>query len=103
MKMFKKICVILMKTALITVLVIVFNLLMMPKYIEENKDGRIIPEFYREKTDPDLIFIGSSTVYSGVSPVRIYENYGITSYVLASSSQTSWNSYYVLKEALKYI
>lgn len=74
---------------------------MMPKYVSENYDGRIMPEFYREKTCPDVIFLGSSTVYSAVSPPVLYQNYGITSYVLASSSQTSWDSYYVLKEALK--
>lgn len=60
-----------------------------------------MPEFYREKMCPDVIFLGSSTVYSAVSPCVLYENYGITSYVLASSSQTCWDSYYVLKEALK--
>jgi len=97
----KKICIILLKVMLIIFLVVSFNLIMMPKYINENQDGRIIAEMYREDISPDVIFLGSSTVYSGISPVKMYEEYGITSYVLASSSQTGWDSLCVLKEALK--
>lgn len=97
----KKIIINLIKVLLIVFLVFTFNLVMMPKYITENYDGRIVPEFYREKSCPDVIFLGSSTVYSATSPCVIYENYGITSYVLASSSQTGWDSYYMLKESLK--
>ena len=98
----KKILVNLIKILLIILMVHAFNLIMMPKYITENYDGRIVAEFYKEKECPDVIFLGSSTVYSATSPCVLYESYGITSYVLASSSQTSWNSYYMLKEALKY-
>lgn len=97
----KQIIINLIKVFLIVFLVVSFNLIMMPKYISENYDGRIIPEYYKEKMCPDVIFLGSSTVYSGVSPCKLYEDYGFTSYVMASSSQTSWDSYYVLKEALK--
>lgn len=100
MEKIKSIGIILLKIALGMFLVISFNLLMMPKYINENQDGRIIPEMYREKISPDIVFVGSSTVYSGVSPVALYEYYGMTSYVCSTSSQTSWNSYYILKEAL---
>lgn len=96
----KSICIIAFKIMLIALLALIFNLLMMPKYIEENHDGRIIAEMYREELSPDVIFIGSSTVYFGVNPMIMYDNYGITSYVCASSSQPAWTSYYVLKEAL---
>lgn len=99
----KKICIVLIKIALIIFLVVTFNLIMMPKYIEENQDGRVIAEMYREKVSPDVVFLGSSTVYSGVTPCGLYEGYGITSYVCASSSQTSWDSLCVLKETLKHM
>lgn len=98
----KKVSITLIKILLIVALVVAFNLLMMPKYINENQDGRIVAEMYREKLSADVIFIGSSTVYSGVSPVILYNQYGLASYVCATSSQTSWNSYYILQEALKY-
>lgn len=97
----KKVLTIILKILLIVFLVVTFNLIMMPKYISENYDGRIVAEFYREKKPVDVLFLGSSTVYSGISPCKLYEDYGIVSYVLASSSQTSWDSYYMLIEAIK--
>lgn len=98
----KKIITIIIRIILILALIALFNLIMMPKYITENKDGRIIPEMYREKVSPDVLFIGSSVVYSGVVPAEMYKDYGYTSYVCATSSQTAWNSYWVLEEALNY-
>lgn len=76
------------------------NLLFMPKYIEENKDGRITAEFYREKLNNDILFVGSSTVYSGINPIVLWEKYGLTSYDRSNSSQTPWISYYMIKDAL---
>lgn len=98
----KKVCVVIFKIILIVFLVILLNLVFMPKYINENMDGRIVSEYYRQKYDPDVLFFGSSTVYSGISPVYMYEKYGFTSYVMATSSQTSWLSYDLLRESLKY-
>lgn len=77
------------------------NLLFMPKYIEHDLDGSITAEFYREKLNNDVIFVGSSTVYSGVNPVVLWENYGFTSYDRSNSSQTSWISYYMIKDAIE--
>lgn len=99
---FRTVIVILIKILLILALVVTFNLVMMPKYINENQDGRIIAEMYREKVSPDIIFLGSSTVYSGIVPAALYEEYGYASYICATSSQTSWNSYCILIEALKH-
>ena len=78
------------------------NLLFMPKYIEENKDGRITAEFYREKIPNDVLFIGSSTVYSAINPIVLFEEYGMTSFDRANSSQTAWVSYYMVKDAIEY-
>lgn len=77
------------------------NLLFMPKYIEENREGRITPEFYREKTNDDVIFVGSSTVNSAVNPIVLWDDYGITSYDRSGASQTSWISYYMIKDAIE--
>lgn len=98
----KKLIILLLKIILIIFLVISLNLVFMPKYINENPDGRIVAEYYREKYDPQVLFLGSSTVYSAVSPVYMYEKYGFTSYVRATSSQPSWVTYNILKESLKY-
>ncbi len=76
------------------------NLYFMPKYIEDEKDGRITAEFYREKTNNDVLFVGSSCVYNGVNPILLWENHGIASYDRANSSQTSWISYFMIKDAM---
>ncbi len=77
------------------------NLLFMPKYIEHDQDGSITSEFYREQLNNDVIFVGSSTVFSGVNPIVLWEQYGMTAYDRSNSSQTSWISYFVLKDALE--
>lgn len=97
----KKTLKIILKVALILFLIVSFNLLMMPKYIETLQDGRVIPEFYREKIDNDVVFVGSSTVYSGVCPPTLYKEYGITSFIRATSSQTSWITYDIIRETLE--
>lgn len=86
---------------LIVVIAVALNRIFIPKYVEDNQDGRVTEEFYREKTDLDVLFFGSSTVYNAISPVYLYENYGFSSYVRANASQTLWQSYYLLEDALK--
>lgn len=88
------------RIAVIVLLAAALNRIFIPKYIDDNQDGRVTAEFYREKTDQDILFFGSSTVYNAISPVWLYENYGYTSYVRANASQTLWQSYYLLKDAL---
>ena len=87
---------------LIVVIAVALNRIFIPKYVEDNQDGRVTEEFYREKTDLDVLFFGSSTVYNAISPVYLYENYGFSSYVRANASQTLWQSYYLLEEMLGY-
>lgn len=97
----KKVLTILGKIALVLILVSVLTGLFMPKYVHENQDGRITGEFYREKLDTDIIFAGSSVAYSGISPVTLWKDYGITSFIRGNSSQTMWQSYYMLEDAIK--
>jgi len=87
----------------IIVIIIAFILLtglFRPKYIEKNIDGRIMAEYYREKTPIDVIFVGSSTVHSGFSPMTLYGEYGITSYCRSNSSQVIPISYAVIEDSI---
>ncbi len=99
-KKLKKLIFILFVIALSVFLFVSLNLLFMPKYINENHDGRITAEYYREKPDVDVLFVGSSTVNSDINPIFLWENFGITSYDRANASQTSWISYYMIKDAI---
>lgn len=58
--------------------------------------------FYEEPKDSiDVLLIGSSHIFFGSSPLKMWEEYGFTSYVRGSANQPPLISYYTLKDALK--
>ncbi|MFY9213660.1 MAG: SGNH/GDSL hydrolase family protein [Tissierellaceae bacterium] len=77
--------------------------LFMPKYVHGIVEGSLIEEYYtEEEKNHDIIFIGDCEVYENFSPITLWENYGITSYIRGSAQQLIWQSYYLLEETLKY-
>lgn len=76
--------------------------LMMPKYMTAIHEGNLIEEYYDDVKNHDVIFIGDCEVFSNVSPITLWENYGITSYIRGSAQQLIWQSYYLLEETLTY-
>lgn len=59
--------------------------------------------FYQEKDHSmDVLFLGDSNFTRSINPLRIWKNTGITSYTLASATQTTWTSKYLLESALKH-
>lgn len=99
-----------MKTALsviavLLVFVAVFCLvtqLLTPKYMTDLVEGSMISQYYRESGNHDVVFIGDCEVYANYSPMEMYRSQGITAYIRGTSQQLIWQSYYVLKETLKY-
>lgn len=90
-------------TAVIVVLVLVFlQALLKPKYMTSIHEGNLIREYYDEVKNHDVIFIGDCEVFSNVSPVTLWENYGISSYIRGSAQQLLWHSYYLLEDTLRY-
>jgi hypothetical protein len=65
-------------------------------------EGSLIEDYYNEKAPHDVVFIGDCEVYENVSPITLWEKYGITSYIRGSAQQLIWQSYYLLEETLKY-
>ena len=91
--------------AVLLVFVAIFCLvtrLLTPKYMTDLVEGSMISQYYRESGDHDVIFIGDCEVYANYSPMEMYRARGITAYVRGTSQQLIWQSYYVLKETLKY-
>ncbi len=84
------------------IFLVVLQRLFMPKYVNEIHEGRLVEEYYDEVKDHDVIFIGDCEVFSNISPVTLWEKYGITSYIRGSAQQLIWQSYYLLEETLKY-
>jgi hypothetical protein len=63
----------------------------------------MIHSFYELEEDTiDVLFLGSSHGYSAIQPNILWEDQGVTSYVMCSQRQTVATSYYLLKEALNY-
>ena len=55
-----------------------------------------------EENSVDVMYFGSSHMYTSISPVDVWEESGIPSYILATQKQPFWISYYYMREALKY-
>ena len=63
----------------------------------------MVHSFYSiEKNTIDVLVTGSSHAYFGYSSNPLWEDHGVTGYVLASPAQRPKYTYYLLKEALKY-
>ncbi|NLV86366.1 MAG: hypothetical protein GX025_04015 [Clostridiales bacterium] len=71
----------------------------MPKRLEYGSTwGRFAKE---EENSIDALFLGSSIAYCNVIPSEIWNEAGVSSYVLAGSEQTIPISYYYLRQASK--
>lgn len=76
--------------------------LLVPKYMSDIVEGALIAEYYDNAGDNDVVFIGDCEVYENISPIRLYEQYGITSYIRGSAQQLIWQSYYLMEETFRY-
>lgn len=81
---------------------ILLNILLAPKYMTNLIEGSMLSEYYDTDKNHEVIFIGDCEVYANFSPMVMYEEQGITSWIRGSSQQLIWQSYYILKETLKY-
>ena len=76
--------------------------LLVPKYQTGIVEGAMIAEYYDEKTDHEVIMVGDCELYENISPVELWREYGITSYIRGSAQQLVWQSYYLLEDTLRY-
>ncbi len=76
--------------------------LLMPKYQTGVVEGSMIEEYYDNKEPHDVLILGDCEVFENISPVRMYRDYGISSYIRGSAEQYIWQSYYLLKDTLRY-
>jgi len=76
--------------------------LLVPKYASELFHGNMIREYYVSTKDHNIIFIGDCEVFATFSPVTLWEEFGVTSFVRGSAQQLVWQSYYLLEEILQF-
>lgn len=101
----KKLKTLLSLLAMVLVFAAVLGLLtrlLSPKYMTELEEGSMISEYYSQAGGHDVIFIGDCEVYDNFSPLEMWRTRGITAYVRGSAHQLVWQSYYILKETLRY-
>ncbi len=89
-------------TVLLVLVLFLLQRLLMPKYMSDIVEGAFTAEYYQETTDHEVLFVGDCEVYENLSPITLYEEYGITSYIRGSAQQLAWQSYYLLEDALRY-
>lgn len=83
-------------------ILILLQMLLVPKYMTHSPEGALIGEYYENAGNHDVIFIGDCEVYENFSPITLWEEYGITSYIRGSAQQTIWQSYYLMEETFRY-
>ncbi len=99
----KRIITALLSVVVISALIYLVQRLVAPKYADDIVEGGMVSEYYDEKDkDFDVIFIGDCEVYENFSPVTLWENYGINSYIRGSAEQYIFQSYYMLEDTLRY-
>lgn len=81
---------------------VLLSMLLQPKYMTDLEEGSFISQYYREAGGHDVIFLGDCEVYANFSPMELYRNYGMTSYIRGTPQQLIWMSYYVAEETFRY-
>ena len=79
-----------------------YQRLVQPKYMSDVVEGNLIADYYNSGKDHDVLFIGDCECYENFSPVTLWRNYGISSYIRGSAQQLIWQSYYLLEDTLRY-
>lgn len=99
----KKTAVCVLISAAVIILALYFlQRLLMPKYMSGVVEGAMVSEYYGEKKDHDVIFIGDCELYENISPMILWEEYGINSYIRGTAQQLMWQSYYLMEETFQY-
>jgi len=85
-----------------TLVFVVLQRLLVPKYASYALEGGLIREYYDSTMDQDVIFIGDCEVYANFSTIGLWEDYGVTSFIRGSPQQLIWHSYYLLEDTLRH-
>jgi len=70
--------------------------------MSKSYEGMLTAEYYLSEKNHDLLIIGDCEVHENISPITLWEGFGITSYIRGGAQQLVWQSYYLLEDALRY-
>ena len=63
--------------------------------------GAMRDMYKQDQNTIDILYLGDSNVYTGISPLEIFDKTGITGYAASAPGQDTIGSYYVAKEFFK--
>ena len=102
MKAIKVVTRILIYTVIASLLLFLAQGLVVPKYQVGIMEGAMMAEYYDSDMPHEVLFVGDCEVYENISTVKLYQEYGISSYIRGSAQQLVWQSYYILEDTLRY-
>ena len=76
-------------------------LLAADRLTRRDDSARKYAPFFEEKQDIDVLFLGTSHVLDGVSPMELWRDYGVTSYNMGNSSEPLDVTEWVLRIAMQ--
>ncbi len=92
----KKIIKLIAFLLILSICLIVVNNITRKKYAYQKSE-----DFFNQEEDFDVLFFGSSHIYTSVFPMRLWKDYGMVSYNMGQAKSTIVNSYYNLQLACK--
>ena len=100
-KKIKVVVAVIVTLAIVITTLFLATKLLEPKYMSGILEGAMIQEYYDDPTDHNVVFIGDCELYENITPVYLWEKYGINSYVRGSAQQLIWQSYYLAEETIE--
>jgi len=91
--------------AVVIVFIVIFagvQRLLTPKYMSSVYEGAMTGEYYESPHNNEVLILGDCEAYENFSPITLFEEFGITSYIRGGPQQLVWQAYYVLADTLRY-
>ena len=105
LSVYKRILKTVLFLVIFAVLFLLIQRLLMPKWnypvFQDNVSFSVSSFLLQEKNVDDVIFLGTSHTQNAVSPMMLYEEYGISGFNIGTSAQPVQCAYYLLEQGLK--
>lgn len=87
---------------LFTILLTLSLLMISSKVLKRKYSDNEYKRFYKYSSDYEVLFFGPSVVHYSISPMQLWNDYGITSYNMANDSERLTMTYFDIVNSLDY-
>ena len=98
----KKIISIILSTLLFCAAFFAVQNLLLPKSMSKPFEGALTAEYYADSHRNDLVIIGDCEVYENISPIALWQEHGVPSYIRGNAQQLMWHSLAMLEDTLRH-